>query len=221
MRSILLGIPLALLVVPAFAQEHDSELWLTGQGQIALDKKTRIETEITSRMSDDSGGLYEIEIAGGAARTVGNGFSIGGAYVRTINYSRGSVTRTEDRFRVQAGWSGALGKVKLSTRARLEHRSRSDGDEIGYRLRPQVKASLPVGGPYSLFASHESFIPLDDTDWGQRAGYERMRNAVGLAWKASDALSIEVGYLNQYNFGRNRDPDVVDHAAAVTIALSL
>lgn len=221
MRSILLGTPFALLAAPAMAQEHDNELWLTGQGQVAIDKKTRIETEFVSRMSDDSGGLYEIELAGGLQRTIGDGFNIGGGYVRTVNYSRGRTTRTEDRWRIQAGWSGSVGKVKLSTRARLEHRSRSDGDEIGYRLRPQVKASLPIGGPYSLFASHESFIPLDDTDWGQRAGYERMRNAVGLGWKATDELTVEVGYLNQYNFSRNRDPDVMDHAAAVTLAVSL
>lgn len=221
MRSILLAIPFALAASPALAQEEDSELWLTGSAKVGIADSTDLEFESVNRFSDDSGGLYEIELMGGVAQEVAKGVTLGGGYVRVVNYSRGTATRTEDRFRVQVGLSGNAGVVRLSGRMRLEHRTRSDGEDVAYRLRPQIKATVPIGGPFSAVASHESLIPLNDTDWGERSGYDRMRNMIGLNWKASKLLSIEAGYLNQYRFGHDRRRDVMDHALSVSLGLSL
>ncbi len=219
MRSILLALPLALIAAPALAQEEDQELWLTGAAKVALAKDTAFEFDTVARWGNDPGGLYEVEINTLIAHKLTDHITIGGGYVRNINYSRGVVTRTEDRLRVQVGLSGKLGAVKLSGRVRLEHRNRSDGDEIGYRLRPQLKATLPLNESFSAVVSHESFIPLDDTDWGQRAGFERMRNFAGIGWKANDLLSFEIGYMNQYGFGRGGARDVMDHALAAGFGL--
>ncbi|MEG3182302.1 DUF2490 domain-containing protein [Sphingomonas sp. LT1P40] len=219
MRSILLALPLALIAAPALAQEEDQELWLTGAASVGLGEDTAFEFDTVARWGNDPGGLYEVEINTLIAHKLTDSITIGGGYVRNINYSRGVVTRTEDRLRVQIGLSGAAGPVKLSGRVRLEHRNRSDGDEIGYRLRPQIKATLPLDETFSLIAHHESFIPLDDTDWGQRAGLERMRNFAGVAWQANDLLSFEVGYMSQYGFGRDGDRDVMDHALSAGFGL--
>ena len=221
-RLLICAFPLLLLPTAAMAQDHDSELWITGSAKIAVSDPTDVEFESINRFSDDSGGLYEIELAGSVAHEISKGVTLGGGYVRVVNYSRGKVTRTEDRFRVQLGLSGNAGPFKLSGRMRLEHRSRSDGDDTGYRLRPQIKASLPLGkSDFSLVGSHESLIALNDTDWGEKAGYDRMRNMVGVNWKASKLLSIEGGYLNQYRFARGNSRDTMDHALAVTVGLSL
>ncbi|PKP93255.1 MAG: DUF2490 domain-containing protein [Alphaproteobacteria bacterium HGW-Alphaproteobacteria-16] len=222
MRSILLALPLLILASPALAQDEDSELWLIVSADIALGKNTEIDLEAISRFSDDSDGLYEAEFMGGVTRTVAKGVSIHGGYVRVVNYSRGDVTRGEDRFRVQLGLSGEAGPVKLSGRLRVEHRSVSTGDDTGYRFRPQIEASLPLGdSAFSAFASHESLIPLNDTDWGEQAGYDRMRNLAGVSWKASDAIDVEIGYLNQYRFGRGTRQDTMDHALWLSVGLSL
>lgn len=222
MRSILLALPVLILASPALAQEEDSELWMTGNGGIAVGENTEIDFEAISRFSDDSDGLYEAEFMGGVTRSVAKGVSIHGGYVRVVNYSHGDVTRGEDRFRVQLGLSGNAGPVKLSGRLRFEHRSVSTGDDTAYRFRPQIKASLPLGDSnFSLVASHESLIPLNDTDWGERAGYDRMRNVAGVSWKASDAVSVEIGYLNQYRFGRGTRRDTMDHALSLSVGLSL
>lgn len=221
MRSILLALSL-LIAFPVSAQDSDSELWLTGLGEVALNDRTRIEVESISRVSDDSGGLYEIELAAGVEQLLGGGWWVGGGYVRVVNYARGTVTRTEDRLRVQGGVSGEAGPIKVAARLRLEHRSRSDGEDIGYRLRPLVRVALPLGAhDLDLFASHESFVPLNDTDWGEDMGHERMRNAVGIRWQASKAIGIEAGYLNQYRFGRGGRPDTVDHVLALSLSVSL
>ncbi|QDX26525.1 DUF2490 domain-containing protein [Sphingomonas suaedae] len=222
MRSILLALPLLILASPALAQEEDSEVWLTGGAGIAVGENSEIDFEAVSRFSDDSGGLYEAEFMGGFTQTVAKGVSIHGGYVRVVSYSRGDVTRGEDRFRVQLGLSGDAGPVRLSGRLRLEHRSASTGDDTAYRFRPQIKASLPLGdSDFSLVASHESLIPLNDTDWGERAGYDRMRNLAGVSWKASDAIGVEIGYLNQYRFGRGTRRDTMDHVLSLSVGLSL
>lgn len=222
MSRLLLCLFALFLPAAALAQEEDQELWLTGAASVPLGEDTKFEFDTVSRFGNDPGGLYEIEINTLIAHEVTKGVTIGGGYVRNINYSRGTVTRTEDRLRVQIGLSDTVGAVKLSGRVRLENRWRSDGDDTGYRLRPQIKATLPLGdSDFSLVGSHESLIPLNDTDWGEEAGYDRMRNMVGVNWKASKLVSIETGYLNQYRFGRGGDRDVMDHALAVSVGLSL
>ncbi len=221
MRSILIAFPL-LIAAPAVAQDADSELWLTATGEVAVGDKTSIEVESINRFSDDSGGLYEIELSAGIEQQVGGGWWVGGGYVRVVNYSRGNVTRTEDRLRVQGGFSTNAGPFKLSGRLRLERREASAGDEIGYRLRPNIKAALPLGeSDFRLFAAHESFLPLDDTDWGENAGHDRMRNSVGVSWKASKAISVEGGYLHQYRLPRNGRASATDHALTFTLGVSL
>ena len=221
MRSILIALPL-LFAVPAWAQDADSELWLTATGEVAVGDNTSIEVESINRFSDDSGGLYEIELAAGVKQQIGDGWWVGGGYVRVVNYSRGTVTRTEDRLRVQGGFSTNAGPFKLSGRLRLERREASTGDEIGYRLRPNLKAALPLGkSDFRLFASHESFFALDDTDWGENAGHDRMRNAVGVSWKASKTIGLEAGYLHQYRLPRNGRTNATDHALTLTVGVNL
>src|SRR3546814_3641158 len=96
-----------------------------------------------------------------------------------------------------------------------------DGDDIGLRLRPQIKYTLPLGtgSKTTLVLSHESFIQVNDTDWGQASGYARMRNAIGVKTPLSKVVSVELGYLNQYDFGLHGAHDKMAHAA--TVALSL
>lgn len=221
MRSILIALML-LTAAPAWAQGADSELWLTATGEVTVGDNTSIEVDSINRFSDDAGGLYEVELSAGVKRQIGGGLWLGGGYVRVVNYARGTVTRTEDRLRVQGGVSTDAGPFKLSGRLRLERREASTGDEIGYRLRPNIKAALPLGqSDFRLFASHESFFALDDTDWGENAGHDRMRNAIGVSWQVGKAIGVEAGYLHQYRLPRNGRASATDHALTLTLGVSL
>lgn len=208
------------LASPALAQEQDQELWLLGAASAPVGENTEFEFDTVARFGNDAGGLYELELNTLLNHEIGGGISIGGGYTRNIGYSRGDVTNTENRLRAQVGVAGEVGKLKLSGRVRVEARFRNDGDDIGYRLRPQIKASLPLGGPFGLVLSHESFIPLNDTDWRQNAGYDRMRNFAGLNIKASKAVAFELGYMNQYAFRAAPARDVMDHALSIGTSLS-
>lgn len=221
MRYSPLVLSIALVTTPAWARDEDQQLWLKGAVSVGLGDRMKLDFDVESRFSNDSNGLDEIELGSMVTYTVAKGVAIGGGYVRSMDYLHGDVTRTEDRLRVHFGASGTVGPARLSGRVRLEHRKRSDGDDAGFRLRPQIKATLPVGGAFSLVASHESFILLNDTDWGQRTGYQRMRNFAGVTWRASERWSAEAGYMNQYDFGRNGASDAMTHALSVSVLLNL
>ena len=62
---------------------------------------------------------------------------------------------------------------------------------------------------------------LNTTSWGQRGGYERMRNAAGISIPLSPRLKGDVGYLNQYRFGRGGARDQMDHALTFSLTLTL
>ena len=48
-----------------------------------------------------------------------------------------------------------------------------------------------------------------------------MRNAVGLSIPFSSRVRGEVGYLNQYRFGRDGRRDQMDHVATFTLSLNV
>src|SRR3546814_14559527 len=102
----------------------------------------------------------------------------------------------EDRPRQQISFPlGGFAGGKLSGRVRLEERLRRDGDDIGLRLRPQVKYTLPLGTgrKTALVLSHESFIQGQDTDWGPARGHARMRHAIGGKPPPSTGVSVDRG----------------------------
>ena len=99
-------------------------------------------------------------------------------------------------------------------------------DEVGWRFRQFVKATLPLweGAPIFLSAYDEIFVDLNEPDWGQRTGFSQNRFFLGLGWKFDSParewpLSLEVGYLNQFLNGRSR-PDKINHILSMNLFLS-
>lgn len=101
---------------------------------------------------------------------------------------------------------------------RIEQRVGNTGSDLGVRVRPRIKVTHPLGrGAVELVASHEAFLELNDTDWGQNAGFRRMRNFVGVALPIAKRVGIEIGYLNQYDFV-DRGPDRVAHVGSLSVS---
>ncbi|MBB5747392.1 DUF2490 domain-containing protein [Brevundimonas variabilis] len=96
---------------------------------------------------------------------------------------------------------------RLTGRTRIEQRFRVGGDDTGWRLRQFLRWSRPIeGGPVSVVLSNETFVGLNDTDWGQGDGFDQNRAFAGLAWQAAPGLRVEGGYMNQQIKGNAR-PD--------------
>lgn len=222
MRPSLFALPVSLVAAPALAQVEDRALWLTSTGKVRLDQRTRIDVEAAYRFSDNSRGLYESLWIGGATREIAKDVAVQVTYARVNGYSGGRATNVENRVRAQVEVTRRLGRVRLAGRLRLEYRSRTAADMTGFRLRPRIKAALPIAPrDVSLVASHESIVELNNTDWGQMTGADRMRNLIAINWQASEALSFEAGYLNQYHFARGGDRPMMDHILSLSTTLSL
>jgi hypothetical protein len=115
-----------------------------------------------------------------------------------------------------------IGRGRLSARLRMEQRWREHVDGTGWRMRPYVKFSLPLGkgSKTSLTLSNETFINLNSTAFQRQDGLDRMRSLIAINTPLTKAVSLEVGYLNQHGFVRGGE-DTDDHVASFSLSLSL
>jgi hypothetical protein len=216
MRSILVGLSL-IAATPALAQQEDSQLWLQTNVQVPLDDEFRLTLEGIARFSDRLDGLYHTEIGGIVSTKVADNVELGFGYRHVSSHGRNTA---DDENRLRQHIVVTFGR--LTTRLRVDERFHPDGDEIGFRIRPLVRYSQPLGKKgLALFATHESFFMANDTAWGQRAGYDRMRNTIGVTVPLGQGISSDIGYLNQYRFARNGGRATMDHALSVQLTFAI
>jgi hypothetical protein len=218
MRSILLALTL-LFGTPAAAQQTDEQLWLQANGSVTMGAREKVTMEGIVRFGNRADGLSHTEIGGLFTHTTRGGIELSFGYRHVEDWNQGVRLPNEERLRqmilvpLGAGFNGRL---------RFEQRFNSSGGEIGFRLRPRLGFDTPVGvGNLHLVATTEHFLNLNTTAWGVRGGYERMRNAVGVSIPLGGGLRGELGYLNQYRFGRNGGRDQMDHVATFTLSFNV
>ncbi|ADK99992.1 DUF2490 domain-containing protein [Brevundimonas subvibrioides] len=87
---------------------------------------------------------------------------------------------------------------RLTGRTRIEQRFREGGDDTGWRVRQFVRWSRPVAWPaVSVVLSNETFVGLNETDWGQGDGYDQNRAFAGVGWQVTPTFRLEGGYMHQ------------------------
>ena len=216
LRLALLAVPL-LAASPARAQRQDEQLWTQVNTVVPVADGVRLTLEQIARFGDRPDGLYQTEFGGILGLRVADGVELGLGY-RKVGFHNGNTGRDEDRLRQHV--VATFGPV--TTRLRVDERFHPDGDEIGFRVRPLVRYNhrLRTDG-LALFASHESFYLPNATRWGQRRGYERMRNVVGVALPVARRVAADLGYLNQYRFARAGSRAQMDHALSVQLTINL
>jgi hypothetical protein len=203
----------------ASAQESSGQLWTTTTVTAPLSERVDLSGHAVVRFSDEDEGVSQVQLGADLEAEVG-GVKAGGGYSYVTDYDGGDLATREHRLRQQvSGDMGSLGSGTLAGRIRVEQRWRDDGEDMMVRLRPRMSWTRPIGAnDLALRLIHESFVRLNDTDWGGEARYERMRNQVSLRRTFGDTLTGEAGYLNQYSFGGD-EPDEVVHA--LTLALTI
>lgn len=214
-----LALPLALIATPAAAQQVDEQLWLQTNGAVAIGDREKVTIEGIGRFSDRAEGFSHAEVGVLFTHTTKSGIELSAGYRHVEDWNKGIALPNEERLRqmilvpLGAGFSGRL---------RLEQRFNSSSSGIGVRVRPRIGFDTPLGGKgLKLFATQEHFLNVNTTSWGQRGGYERMRNAIGVSLPLAGKLRGEIGYLNQYRFGRDGRRDQMDHAATFTLSINV
>ena len=222
MRSMLLPLALAATIAaaaPAVASE-DTQYWQTLNVGVALPGNFKVSNETVLR-SSDAKGFYEVENNFMVGKKVNKVVTLWLGYTFDPQYNHGTFRFREHRFRQQVNFDNfaVLGKVKLSGRLRLEERWREGQTGTGWRLRPQVKATMPIAGKVTLSVSNELFIDLNNSSFQTVVGFERMRNAIFITFPLSRKIGIDVGYLNQHSFVRN-GPDNSDNVLTAGLSAS-
>ena len=208
---------LALLSQPAAAQTQDGQIWFQINTAVPVAKRTRVTLEQIARVSERQDGLYQSEFGVLVSRKLVRGLELGVGY-RKVGAHNGSSGTNEDRLRQQL--VGSFGP--FATRFRIDERFSTEAGGVGIRIRPLIRYNYKLGSPgLALFASHESFYLPNSTRWGQRSGYERMRNIVGVVVPIGKLMTADVGYLNQFRPGRGDARAQMDHALNLQLTINL
>ena len=210
-------VPLALVARPAAAQQQDVQLWSQVNVNVPLAEGAKLTLEQIARVSDRQDGLYQTEYGALLGLRVAPGIELGLGY-RRVGAHNGNNGADEDRLRQQV--VGTFGR--FVTRFRVDERFNPRGDEVGFRIRPLLRYNHPLARKgVALFVSHESFFLPNSTSWGQRRGYERMRNIVGATLPIGRDIAADLGYLNQYRFARGTARAEMDHALTLQVTVNL
>ena len=219
-----LAVLLACCTAPVSAwAKDDAQLWTNTSAKVKLGDGWSISQELTARFSDNRNGLYELESDTLLNYQISPMIMIGAGYVHDPNYAGGDFTVMEHRAREEVTFNNLIhiGPGAISARMRLETRWRDGATGTGWRLRPYVKYSLPLGSHGIKFSiSHESFVNLNSVPYQKITGENRMRNMAALSFPVSKVAGLEVGYIEQHGFvpgGADSD----DHVASVALKLSL
>lgn len=214
---LLCSLPLIAVAAPARAQQHDAQAWEQLNLVVPVASRLRLTLEEIARVSDRQGGLYTSEFGGLVGWQVAKHVELGFGY-RHVGFHNRNLAPDEERLRQQVVITGGRFVIRL----RIDERFNPVGREIGFRFRPLLRYNLPLGPKrLVLFVSHESFVLPNSTSWGQHAGYERMRNMVGLAFPLGKAVSADLGYLNQYRLARDGARAQMDHVLNVQVTVNL
>lgn len=215
MRLLLALLPL-FAATPVLAQRTDDQLWLQASGIVRVGEHEEATVESIVRFGDRAKGLAHTEIGGLFAWKIGK-VELGIGYRHVEDFVGDRVLPNEERIRQHLIVPLGAG---FAARVRLEQRFNSSGPEIGHRIRGQLRFNRQImRGGLGVFATHETFLNFNTTGWGQRSGIERVRANIGLGVPIGRQLRGEIGYLNQYRFGRMGARDQMDHA--MTIGLTL
>lgn len=199
---------------------HDEQIWINLTAMGPISGKLVYFGEFQPRIGDGASRTVTAIMRGAIGWKLSPAVTVYQGYAHVVQPVAGGRDVNEERGFQQISWN--IGKPwggELSSRTRLEQRWRSDGDDMGWRLREMLryeKALKPgTHGPSALVYS-ELFVALNDTDWGARGGFDQVRNFVGLEIPVKGATTIEAGYLNQWidqGAGRSR----MNHAAAISL----
>lgn len=219
-RTRLLGLVLAIGAPNAPAHADDFQQWLGYSAKLKLSDEFELQNETQARFSDDRDGLFQIQSSLLLGYQVTSNITVAAGYLHSPNYTSGDFVSMERRLREQISFDNfaKLGPAKLGARLRLEQRWRDDRPGTAWRMRPQLKVSVPLGDKRapSLILAEEAFINLNSTSFQDRDGLERLRTSALVSLPLSTAVKLESGYINQYRFVPG-GPDNAEHVLAAVL----
>lgn len=199
---------------------QDDQVWmnLTAMGPISGD--VIYFAEVQPRMGDGASRVEQTILRGAIGWKLSPSLSVYQGYAHIMLPSQGGRDVNEERSFQQISWTiGKPWQGELSSRTRLEQRWRSDGGGTGWRLREMLRYEKPLkpgSDAVNALVYAEAFAALNDTDWGQKAGFDQLRSFAGAEIRLMGKSTAELGYLNQY-IDQSGGARRVNHIASITL----
>jgi hypothetical protein len=205
----LISFCLALLIVPVIGTSQDSDLgnWYLLFGNKKLNDKINWHHEVQYRNYNIAGDLEQLLLRTGLGYDLGDNANLlqGYGFIRSENYINDTDKSVVNEHRLfqQLITKQSVGKLRMQHRYRFEQRF-VEGD---FRLRFRYFLGLgyplwkSAETPQELYLSAYNEIFLDPDG----NAYDRNRTYGGLGYKLNDRLRFELGYMNQFLNGLNRD----------------
>lgn len=218
----------ALTWSPAAAQEldHDFQLWLLFSAETQLDAGpvTLVPyVEFQPRFADAVRELREVQ--GRAALFVKpvDDLRLGGGVLYGTTF-RDRRSRREWRPYQEALWQPEVldGDLRLTPRVRLEQRFIERTEAVSHRLRLRPGVEVPLfevrGVGVELELSYEVFVNLNDVPDGPRQGFDQQRAFVGLIFRLTEVVDVEIGYQAQH-VNQRGEADELNHEVWLSLQL--
>lgn len=211
--------------VPAAADINDFQTWgaVVATGSLKSFnpawKNFKYWAEFQGRFGDDTSRLSQVMVRPGIGYEINPNSSVwvGYGWIPTDD----PFTKTpfnERRLWQQFSWKDSYSFGTLSSRTRFEQRwAPRVGDDTAFRLRQMLKISSPLSQApaYSLVASDEYFLNLNDTDWSPKSGFDQNRLFLGIGYNFDKNSKTEIGYMNQYINRSNTSVNLNDHILSI------
>lgn len=198
---------------------EDGQIWINVNAQGSIKDRLLYYAELQPRFFDGGGEIGQVIARPAIGWKLSDRLSLFQGYAHAANPGMFN----EERSFQQASWTpGTVAGGRFSTRTRFEQRWRSDGSDVGFRLRNLFRWAHPLGRDpkrsVAALVSFEPFVILNDTDWGGRRRFDQLRSNAALEIPLRGRTTIEVGYLNQY-VHRLGQADQMNHIAQIVLSL--
>lgn len=188
------------------------------QDKFSSDSRLRWWFDGHYRLFEDNDGFGQSIVRPGLGWDLGNNSALWAGYgwIRTSPIA-GDDT---DEHRIWQQWttSRSVDTYKFAARTRFEQRILESSDDVGLRVRQFMRAQkeLDACGTRTFVVWDELFIACNDTDWGQRGGFDQNRVFAGFGFRRcrNSPWRVEVGYMNQ-SINAQGGTDRSNHVLAV------
>ncbi|HEX8485056.1 MAG TPA: DUF2490 domain-containing protein [Sphingomonas sp.] len=191
----------ASVAAPVTAQtSEDHQVWVNATLFGSISDKVVYFLEAQPRFGSEASRLEALLLRPAIGWKLSKRVTVHQGYVHVILPIEGGRDRNEERSFQQLLWTRPIGaRFEVQARSRFEQRWRSDGDQMGLRLRQMIRGEMAVARPggVALIGSVEGFAALNDTDWGVRSGFDQVRSFAGVEIPVGGRSTVEAGYMNQ------------------------
>ena len=214
--SALLGIVLLAVACSARADQDDAALWIVNQVSVPVSERWSVNLMTQARIIREIGTYERSVVRPWVAVKLPWNFEAAVGYDAHLFENPRSLL--ESRGWQRLGYEHDWGRFKTQVHFWQEERFIEGDDEVAWRSRFLVGATVPL--PYSLtgVVRNEFFINLNKTDRIRDLGLGENQFFAGFRRRVTPWLRVDVGYLMQ--FLERPDRDVYNHGLLLGFSIT-